>query len=202
MKKNPGNAWIKAFPALALLVGGGFGYAITLFGTYALFGSISKLLALLIGSAWVTLLAFATKIGDITESPTLSPSEHQRLEAKCKKAVRRVWLWSVLNFCFVIIELVPAALVDAKTPVYHALMIIAGMAAGLSVYSVVLHAYWQEELREFRSNLRLRERERTQNKEIAALFKADNSGPKESVDSEILELNLSKEWPRKGSATQ
>lgn len=201
MEQDPRNVWIKAFPVLALLVGGGFGYAITLFGTYALFGSISKLLAVLIGSAWITLLAFATKISDITESPALTPSEHQRLEAKCKQAVRRIWRWSILNFCFVIAQLVPAALVDAKAAVYHATMVVAGMAAGLSVYSIVLHAYWQEELREFRSKLRLRERERSQNKEIASLFQSQKSAPDDTATSEMMSLNRVREWPKK-AATQ
>lgn len=201
MEQSPKNAWIKAFPVLALLVGGGFGYVITLFGTYALFGSISKLLAVLIGSAWMTLLAFATKIGDITESPALTPREHQRLEAKCKQAVRRIWRWSVLNFCFVIAQLVPAALVDAKAPVYHAMIVVAGMAAGLSVYSIVLHAYWQEELREFRSKLRLREREKSQNKEIATLFQSQKSATDAEATSEMTSLNRVREWPKK-AATQ
>ncbi|WP_306602525.1 hypothetical protein [Azonexus sp.] len=199
MKLTPGNAWIKALPVLALLVGGGFGYALTLFGTYPLFGSVSKLLAVLIGSAWVTLLTFATKIGDITEAPSLSLAEHQRLESKCKRSVRRIWLWSMLNFCFVIVVLIPAALVDAKVPVYHAIMVFAGMASGLSVYSIVLHAYWQEELREFRSTLRLREREKSQNKQMTELFQEAKSSPEDNAVSEIGKLNRVKDWPKNGT---
>lgn len=186
---------MKYLPVTAIVAGGVFGYVLTVFGNYSLFGSTSKLLAVLIGSAWVTLLTFATKISDITESPTLSPGEHEKLEAKCKLAVKRIWTWSVANFCCVIVVLIPSAIVDARTPLYHDFIVVAGMAAGLSVYSIVLHAKWQEELREFRSTLRLRERERTRQKEAKALFASGKREETDAVSEEISKLNKVYDWP-------
>lgn len=190
---NP--VWHKYLLVTAMVCGGMAGWLLFVFGSgsYLILGAVSKLVAILTGSAWVTLMAFATKVADITESPALTPDEHRRLEWKCKKAVRRAWLFSGGNVLSVILVLVPSILVDGKAPVPHWIVVAAGAASGFTVYSIVIHAWWQEELRSFRSKLRLREREKARLAEQKALFA--NGGNLDAVKDEIDARNRSFNWP-------
>lgn len=196
MKQKSSSPIVRYFPLLAIVSGAVFGWLLFRFGSYSLLGSVSKTLAVLIGSAWVGLIAFATKISDITESPSLTPDEHKRLEAKCKTAVRRIWALAACNAVAVWVALVPSALVDGHSPVYEWLVVLAGVAAGFSVYSIVLNARWQEELRAFRSDLRLRERERARQAEKKALFIPGNKASNPSPTDSIAENNRVFDWPK------
>ena len=195
MQKYHEPRWLTALAVLALLTGGVGGWALFAFAPYHLIGSISKFVAVLIGTAWVTLIAFATKIADITESPALTSAEHRTLEDRCRKAVRRVWLISLVNFLAVIVVLIPSAMVDGKAIVVEWMTISAGMASGFSIYSVAAHAWWQEELRTFRSALRLRERESAEQAAKLALFSHSITEFPPTVEAEIAEYNHSFGWP-------
>jgi len=184
-------------PFLSILGGAAFGWLLFRFGNYYLLGAVSKTLAVLIASAWVGLIAFATKISDVTESPSLTPDEHKRLESKCKTAVRRIWFLAACNALAVLIALIPSALVDGKSPVYEWLVVLAGIAAGFSVYSIALNARWQEELRAFRSDLRLREREKARLAEKRALFVRNGRDTEKLPTDAIEENNRSFDWPGK-----
>jgi hypothetical protein len=195
MQKLHEPRWLTALATVTLLVGAAGGWALFTFAPYYLIGSISKFVAVLIGTAWVTLIAFATKIADITESPALTPAEHRTLEVRCRQAVRRVWLMSSINFLAVIIVLIPSAMVDGKAIVVEWMTISAGIAFAFSIYSVAAHAWWQEELRTFRSSLRLRERELAEQAAKRALFSPTGTELAPSVEAEIAEHNHSFDWP-------
>lgn len=195
MNQQQKPLWLKYLPVTALAIGAVSGWVLFHFGTYHLLGAVAKALAVLIGSAWVTLMAFATKVSDITESPALTPDEHRRLEAKCRKSVRRIWELSVANAIAVLFVLIPSAMVDGKTAVYEWMIIVACMAAGFAVYSIAIHAWWQEELRSFRSELRLREREKIRMAEQKSLFAGSTEGGEVELNDEIAKLNRSFDWP-------
>lgn len=71
----------------------------------------------------------------------------------------------------------------------------AGIAFAFSIYSVAAHAWWQEELRTFRSSLRLRERELAEQAVKRALFPPTGTELTPSVEAEIAEHNHSFDWP-------
>ncbi|TLS17954.1 MAG: hypothetical protein FDZ72_11630 [Betaproteobacteria bacterium] len=195
MQKRHESRWLSILAVVALLIGATGGWALFSFAPYHLIGSISKFVAVLIGTAWVTLIAFATKIADITESPALTPAEHRTLEIKCRQAVRRIWWMSSINFLAVIIVLIPSAMVDAKAVVIEWMTISAGIAFAFSIYSVAAHAWWQEELRAFRSSLRLRERELAENAAKLTLFSPTGTELTQTVEAEIAKHNRSMDWP-------
>lgn len=195
MQKLHEPRWLTVLAIVALFIGAAGGWTLFSFAPYYLIGSISKFVAVLIGTAWVTLIAFATKIADITESPALTPAEHRTLEIRSRQAVRRIWLMSSINFLAVIIVLIPSAMVDSKTTVVEWMTISAGIAFAFSIYSVSAHAWWQEELRTFRSSLRLRERELAEKAAKLALFSSTGTELPPTVEDEITEHNRSFDWP-------
>ncbi len=82
-----------------MLIGAMVGAGLFPFATYHLVGATAKTLAVFLGTAWVTVMAFATKVADVTEAPALSASEHRELEARTQQAVKRVWLFAAWQ-CF------------------------------------------------------------------------------------------------------
>lgn len=195
MQKHHEPRWLTHLALAALLIGAVGGWMLFAFAPYYLIGSISKFVAVLIGTAWVTVIAFATKIAEITEAPALTSAEHRTLEDRCRQAVRRVWLMSSINFLAVIIVLIPSAMVDGKAMVMEWMTISAGAASAFSIYSVAAHAWWQEELRAFRSTLRLRERESAEQAAKLALFSVPVAESALNTEAEIAGLNRSFDWP-------
>lgn len=171
------------------------GWLLFRFGSYHYIGAVTKALAVVVGTAWVGLMAFATKISDITESPALTPEEHRRLEHRSRLAVRRIWALSGANALAVLFLLGPSAAVDSKSTVYEWMIIVSGMAVAFAAYSIALQAWWQEELRSFRSDLRLREREERRQAEIRAQFEKASQTDTRVVDEEISRHNRSFDWP-------
>ncbi|MDG3066069.1 hypothetical protein ACFQ4M_16950 [Thauera mechernichensis] len=180
-----------------MLLGALAGWALFLWAPYHLIGAISKTSAVFIGTVWVTVMAFALKVTDVTEAPNLSPTEHRDLEAKARKAVKTVWLYAAGNVLAAILTLVPSVLVEAKMPIYALTVAMAGAAVGFSTHSVLAHAYWQEELRRFRSSLR--ERERIAKAEEALMESVRSTGIGDDVQRQIVSKNRSIEWPASGS---
>lgn len=195
METNPKPVLLGRLLVASIATGAALGWVLFLFGTLPLIGTTTKALAVLIGSAWVGLITFATKISDITESPSLTPEEHNRLEYKCQNAVRRIWVLSTINAISVLIVLMPSALVDSKIAVYEWMLVVAGAAAGFSVYSIAFTAFLQEELRTFRSNLRLRERENARLAEQKKLMAEPVSANHGTVVSDVAKYNQSFDWP-------
>ena len=194
IKLNPAG---RVSQAGLMLLGALAGWAIFLWSPYHLIGAVSKTSAVFIGTVWVTVMAFALKVADVTEAPNLSPAEHRDLEAKARKAVKTVWLYAAGNVLAAILVLVPSVLVEGKMPVYAFAVAMAGAAVGFSTHSVLAHAYWQEELRRFRSSLR--ERERVAKAEEALAASVKHSGIGEDVQCQIASKNRSIGWPATGS---
>lgn len=180
-----------------MLLGALAGWALFLWAPYHLIGAVSKTSAVFIGTVWVTVMAFALKVADVTEAPDLSPAEHRDLEAKARKAVKTVWLYAAGNVLAAILTLVPSVLVEAKMPIYALAVAMAGAAVGFSTHSVLAHAYWQEELRRFRSSLRVRERIAKADEALIASVKSTGIG--DDVQRQIVSKNRSIEWPASGS---
>lgn len=194
--ETPSKAlWLRLLPALVVVGGASSGWALFEFAPVALIGAVLKTLAVLVGSAWVSLMAFATKIADATESPSLTPDEHRRLEYKCARSVRRIWKLAALNFVAVIFVLTPSVAVDAKVPVIEYSVVLSGVAAAFAVYSIVLTARWQEELRALRSDLQLRERERQLSEERKKSLAAGAGSDEEHLRAEVAKHNRILEWP-------
>jgi len=180
-----------------MLLGALAGWAVFLWSPYHLIGAVSKTSAVFIGTVWVTVMAFALKIADVTEAPNLSPAEHRDLEAKARRAVKTVWLYAAGNVLAAILVLVPSVLVEGKMPVYAFTAALSGAAVGFSTYSVLAHAYWQEELRRFRSSLRERERVAKAEEALAASVKPSAIG--DDIQRQIASKNRAIEWPASGS---
>lgn len=174
--------------------GAAVGATLFSYAPYLLVGATAKTLAVFLGAVWITVMAFAVKIADVTEAPSLSASEHRELEAKTRQAVKRVWLYAIGNVIAALCILLPSVMVDGKTTVYQWMAALAGCGVGFAVFSVIAQAVWQEELRQFRSELRERER-----KEKALQVINDKLGKSGSMtDAEraaIRAANISVAWP-------
>lgn len=192
-----GTALTKRWVRVALIaVGGLCGGLVFLFTPAAVVGAAAKTAAVFLGTVWVTIMAFALKVADITEAPGLSPSEHENLEQRVRQAVRRVWVYAAANAGAAIFILLPSIVVDAKEPLQPWMPILAGAGAGFSIYSILVQAWWQEELRRFRSSLRERERADQYAAALAAKL-ADNPGTTltEAERAEIAKHNTKIDWP-------
>ena len=161
----------------------------------SLIAAISKTAAVFIGTVWVTVMAFALKVSDITEAPTLSPGEHEALELKARGAVKRVWLYAGLNAIAAIFVLLPSILVEAKEQLNPWVVVIAASAIGFSVHSIIVHAWWQEELRRFRSSLRERERTEQYYARLAEATKSDEPLLTPEDQASLAALNTKIDWP-------
>lgn len=192
-----GTKLTKRWVRIALIaVGGLCGGLAFLFAPAVLVGATAKTAAIFLGTVWVTIMAFALKVADITEAPGLSPAEHENLEQRVRQAVRRVWVYAAANAGAAVFILLPSIMVDAKEPLRPWMPILAGAGVGFSVYSILVHAWWQEELRRFRSTLRERERANQYTASLAAKF-ADNPGAPltEAEKAEIAKHNTKIDWP-------
>lgn len=177
-----------------MLIGAALGAGLFPFATYHLVGATAKTLAVFLGTVWVTVMAFAAKVADVTEAPALSPSEHRELEAKTRQAVKRVWLFAGGNVVAALCVLLPSVMVDGRVVVHQWMAALAGCGAGFSVFSVIAQAAWQEELRQFRSELR--ERERKEKALQAISDKLSNSSVlTEEERATIRAGNVSVMWP-------
>jgi hypothetical protein len=161
---------------------------------YSVIGAFSKTSSLLLGAIWVTVMAFAVKIADITESPALTPEEHRKLEEKSQWAVIRVWLVAGGNVIAATALLTPSVLVDGKTPVYEWMMAIAGAGMGFMVFTIGLTSWWQEELRRFRSGLRLREREQKKLEDLKVEIESGKEVLSDDVKAAMSALNKVGTW--------
>ena len=180
-----------------MLLGACVGGFLCAWAPYYLIATVSKTAAVFIGTVWVTVMAFALKIADVTEAPNLSPVEHRKLEAKVRAAVKTVWLYAAGNVLAAVLVLIPSVLAESRMPIYDISVVAAGMAAGFAVHSVIAHAVWQEELRRFRSSLRERERTERAYESLAASIRS--SGLSDDVQRQIAESNRVIDWPAAGS---
>lgn len=186
---NLTKAWVRV---LLIALGGLGGTIAFLFAPPALISAGSKTAAVLLGTIWVTMMAFALKVADVTEAPGLSPAEHEDLEGKVRSAVQRVWMYAGANAIAALFVLLPSIVIDAKEPLSPWLSILAGAGIGFSIYSIIAHAWWQEELRRFRSKLRERERKIQHAEKLAKL--SDTSPISSEVITEIERHNSKGEW--------
>lgn len=185
--------WVRI---LLTAVGGLVGCAAYLFVSPALIAAVSKTSAVFIGTAWVTVMAFALKVADITEAPALTPEEHAALEAKARGAVRRIWGYAGIIAALTAVVLAPSVMVDAKIELEPVWVVAAGGAIGYVVHVIVLHAAWQEELRQFRSDLRVREREEKRAEEMRKRYGDPADVPlSDELRSEIAAHNKTIDWP-------
>lgn len=139
-------------------------------------------------------MAFALKVADVTEAPGLSQSEHEHLELKVRGAVRRVWIYAGANALAALLILLPSIVIDAKGALPGWMPILAGAGVGFSTYSIIAHAWWQEELRRFRSKLRERERAELAAERLAARLAA-GAPLSEEEKAEIARHNGKIDWP-------
>ncbi len=180
---------------ILMLIGAMVGAGLFPFATYHLVGATAKTLAVFLGTAWVTVMAFATKVADVTEAPALSASEHRELEARTQQAVKRVWLFAAGNVFAALCVLLPSVMVDGKAAVYQWMAALAGCGAGFSVFSIIAQAAWQEELRQFRSELR--ERERREKALQAINDKLTKGGGLTDEERAVIKAgNISVPWPQ------
>lgn len=167
-----------------------------MFAPPALIAVMSKTAAIFLGTVWITVMAFALKVADVTESPALTADEHASMEDLARSAVRRIWIYAGVNAVMTVVALLPSVMVDAKLELSALTTICAGGAVGFVVHSIVMHAWWQEEIRRFRSSLRAREREE---KRVDALRKKmeESSGLPltDKVRAEIESHNKAIDWP-------
>lgn len=178
-----------------MLIGAAVGAGLFPFATYHLVGAAAKTLAVFLGTVWVTVMAFAVKLADVTEAPALSVSEHRELEAKTRHAVKRVWLFAAGNAVAALCVLLPSVMVDGKEAVYQWMAALAGGAGGFSAFSVIAHAAWQEEMRQFRSELRERERREKALQAISDKLSKSNA-LSEAERATIRAANISVAWPK------
>lgn len=178
-----------------MLIGTAVGAGLFPFATYHLIGAASKTCAVFMGTVWVTVMAFAVKVADVTEAPALSPSEHRELEVKTRLAVKRIWLFAAGNLVAAMFILLPSVMVDGKTVVYQWMVALAGGAAGFSAFSVLAQAAWQEELRQFRSELRERERKEKALQAISDKL-SKSSAISEDDRAAIKAANTKAAWPK------
>jgi drug/metabolite transporter (DMT)-like permease len=185
------RSWVRV--ALIALGGVGGGAAF-LFLPEAMIAAAAKTAAVFLGTVWVTIMAFALKMADVTEAPGLSQSEHEHLEFKVRGAVRRVWIYAGANALAALFILLPSIIIDAKGVLSAWMPILAGAGVGFSIYSIIAHAWWQEELRRFRSTLRERERAEQAAERLASkLASGVPLTPEEKA--EIAKHNSRIDWP-------
>jgi cytochrome bd-type quinol oxidase subunit 2 len=183
-------------PATLVVIGGVFGEAAFRFAPPSLLGAAFKTFAVLVGTVWVTVMAFSLKVADLTDLPGLTVDEHRRLDERAREAIRRVWLYAGLNVLAAIFTLAPTVFAESRHVSYEWMAICAGMAVGFAAYSTIRCALWQDEFRELRSSLRLRERERAHQelllKSIAHPTSADDAN---ATAEAIARLNRRGTWP-------
>ncbi|MDO8933601.1 MAG: hypothetical protein Q7U97_14500 [Rhodocyclaceae bacterium] len=187
------KTWVRV--ALIALGGlcGGLAY---LFLPQGLISAAAKTAAVFLGTVWVTIMAFALKVADVTEAPGLSPAEHEHLELTVRGAVRRVWIYAGANAVAALFILLPSIVIDAKEPLLAWMPILAGSGIGFAVYSILVHAWWQEELRRFRSTLRERERASQAAEKLAARLASKKGSPlTDEEQAEIAKHNGKIDWP-------
>lgn len=189
----PTQPWVR----LSLVATGGLlGAVAFFFAPELLISAISKTAAIFLGTVWVTIMGFALKVADVTETPALTTEEHERLELMTRRAVRRVWTYAGLNAVMAVIVLLPSILLEAKFELSPWVLVSAGAAIGISIHSVIVHAWWQEELRRFRSTLRSREREENRVEALVKKMEGASGLPlTEDIKSEIAAHNTVIDWP-------
>lgn len=176
--------------ALCLVALGVFGgWLLLSFGSVKLAGVISKTVSIFVGSLWVTVMAFALRIGDVTDLPGLTPEQHVQLEMKARALIRMVWKRAGLNVVCAVLVLLPSVVADSQSGLVAAtasqpgsippwMLYLAGAATGWAVFSVVSLTFWQEEFRRFKSEMKLKERKEAARKAgLSALSKPAEKPP-------------------------
>lgn len=187
------GTWTK----LTLIALGAVGGAVAFLSVApSVIGGGSKVAAVFLGTVWVTIMAFALKVADVTEAPGISPEQHERLEIMVRCAVKRVWLYAGANAVAALFILIPSIIVDAKEPLKGWMCVAGGASIGFCVYSIIAQAWWQEELRRFRSRLREDERVAEIAEKLTAKLPPNLAEPlTEEEKDRIAKLHLKMDWP-------
>lgn len=185
--------WVRILLVVSGLVAGVAAY---FFVPPSLIAAVSKTSAVFLGAVWVTVMGFALKVSDITEAPTLTPDEHASLEAKAQSAVKRIWVYAGAIALSTAVVLAPSVLIDAGLTLTPFVVMMAGGAIGFVVHAIVVHAWWQEELRRFRSGLKAREREEKRAEELRKKYgEAPELPLTDEVKAEIARHTKAIDWP-------
>ncbi|UGA38214.1 hypothetical protein JOS77_30835 [Chromobacterium haemolyticum] len=107
---------------------------------------------------WTVLLGLMSKVSDITDIPALTYEEHLKLDEIVKVKLRKLWAISRMNVLMSALCLIPVLSLSQGKPVSPLLCGLVGLVMGIGVFCVLLYEAWLEELREFRSNLKEKER--------------------------------------------
>lgn len=185
--------WIRITLAACGAMAGCVGFY---FVSPALIAAFSKTSAVFIGTAWITVMAFALKIADVTEAPALSPEEHAELEAMARNGVKSIWRYAGCVAIATAVVLTPSLIVEARVELDPLWVMAAGAALAWVVHVVILNAAWQEEMRQFRSDLRAREREQKRAEEMRKRYLENSSAQlPDELRAEITTHNKVLEWP-------
>lgn len=187
------RTWVRLVLIAIGAVGGAVAFVVV---PPPIIGGASKVAAVFLGAVWLTVMGFAFKVADVTEAPGLSPRQHERLEALIRGAVWRVWRYAGANAVAAVFILIPSIIVDAKATLSAWMVVAAGAAVGFSVHAIIVHAWWQEELRRFRSQLRGAEREEHLREKLAEKLSVGQHGPlTEEERQAIAKLHSKIDWP-------
>ena len=107
---------------------------------------------------WTVLLGFMAKVSDVTDVPGITYEEHRRLDLIVKHKLRRLWSLSRLNVFASVLCSIPISTLENGTAVSPWLCAAIGGLIGIGVFCVLLYETWLEELREFRSEMKEKER--------------------------------------------
>lgn len=125
---------------------------------------------------WTVLLGLMSKVSDITDIPALTYEEHLRLDKIVKLKLRNLWAVSRINVLLSALCLIPVLSLEQGGSVDPIFCGIFGLVIGAGVFCVLLYESWLEELREFRSNLKEKER----------LAKAINEATKPLKETDVI----------------
>lgn len=131
---------------------------------------------------WTVLLGLMGKVSDITDIPALSYEEHLRLDKIVKAKLRNLWAISRINVLMSAICLIPVLSLEKGSAVNPILCSLVGCVIGGGLFCVLLYEYWLEDLREFRSNLKEKERLAKAIQEATAPLKEVPISPPEGQD--------------------
>lgn len=107
---------------------------------------------------WTVLLGFMAKVSDVTDVPGITYEEHRRLDQIVKQKLQRLWFLCRVNVFASVLCSIPISTLESGTVVSPWLCATIGGLIGIGVFCVLLYETWLEELREFRSNMKEKER--------------------------------------------
>ena len=131
-------------------------------------GMISPFCMLCATAVW----AMRDRIDDAVDIELMSSNEYRQFESLVRKHRNRSTFWAAVTAVMALLASGPTLSNQLIGPIWHGMVLVSGASIGCAIYAYLLANYWETQIRGYKSQQRLAEKQRREREQLLADMRA------------------------------